>query len=167
MSQLETNTISLQTLLDKVNALPEASSGEDVTDETNTYTSLLTELETAIDELPDAGSGGVETCTVTISGVDASGRPKSYVYTALDDNGDICYYYEPSNADTEVTLENVVCNSIISVRPYSNTYTKSTLTNATQLFNINDNGYNAYRITAAAGENATIKFSQDGGGSND
>ena len=44
------------------------TAGEDVTAETNTYTDLLTDLEAAVDALPDAGSGGgsVETCTVTI-----------------------------------------------------------------------------------------------------
>lgn len=44
--------------------------GEDVSAETAEYTSLLTDLETAIDALPDAGSGGgsaVETCTVTVN----------------------------------------------------------------------------------------------------
>ena len=39
--------------------------GEDVSAETAEYTSLLTDLETTIDALPDAGGGGnVETCTM-------------------------------------------------------------------------------------------------------
>ena len=70
VSQLETNTATLQSILSAVNALPDAGTGgEDVSEETAEYTSLLTDLETAIDALPDAGSGGgssVETCTVTI-----------------------------------------------------------------------------------------------------
>jgi hypothetical protein len=43
--------------------------GEDVTAETEAYTSSLTTLESVINSLPDAGSGGtsLETCTVTIS----------------------------------------------------------------------------------------------------
>lgn len=44
--------------------------GEDATAETETYTDLLTDLEAAVDALPDAGSGGsggtVQMCTVTI-----------------------------------------------------------------------------------------------------
>lgn len=44
--------------------------GEDVTAETETYTDLLTDLEAAVNALPDAGSGGsggtVQMCTVTI-----------------------------------------------------------------------------------------------------
>lgn len=46
------------------------TAGEDVTAETNAYTSLLDDLEAAVDALPDAGSGGsggtVQMCTVTI-----------------------------------------------------------------------------------------------------
>lgn len=50
------------------------SGGEDVSAETTQYTSLLADLETAIDALPDASSGGgegtaLETCTVTIEHV--------------------------------------------------------------------------------------------------
>lgn len=46
--------------------------GEDVTSETNTYTSLLTDLRSAVNDLPDAGSGGgsgggnLEMCKVTV-----------------------------------------------------------------------------------------------------
>ena len=44
--------------------------GEDVSTETAEYTELLTDLETAIDALPDAGSssggGSLETCTVDV-----------------------------------------------------------------------------------------------------
>ena len=44
------------------------TTGEDVTAETETYTDLLTDLEAAVDALPDAGAGGgVETCTVTVT----------------------------------------------------------------------------------------------------
>lgn len=46
------------------------TAGEDVTAETEAYTDLLTDLEAAVDSLPDAGSGGsggaVQMCTVTI-----------------------------------------------------------------------------------------------------
>lgn len=44
------------------------NSGEDVSTEVGVYTSLLTNLETAIEELPDAGSGSIEISTVTFSG---------------------------------------------------------------------------------------------------
>ena len=46
---IKNNTTSLQNLLKQVNALPEAGGiGEDVTDETNAYTTKLATLETAI-----------------------------------------------------------------------------------------------------------------------
>lgn len=66
--------------------------GEDVSAETAEYTSLLTDLETAIDALPDAGSGGsggsVETCTVTVSeeypGMGTVASSGAYYYTGAD-----------------------------------------------------------------------------------
>jgi hypothetical protein len=52
-----------------IDGIEQGGGGEDVSAETAEYTSLLTDLETAIDALPDAGSGGgggaVETCTVS------------------------------------------------------------------------------------------------------
>lgn len=69
--------------------------GEDVSAETAEYTELLTDLETAIDALPEAGGGGggggsVETCTVIIGGGDMF-FPNlfGYAYMTLDDNGQI------------------------------------------------------------------------------
>lgn len=55
------------------------AAGEDVSEETEEYTSLLTDLETAVDALPDAGGGGgVETCTLTI------GRPGAPITTGME-----------------------------------------------------------------------------------
>lgn len=70
MSNLNNNTTQLELLLQKVNELPAAGSGggEDVTAETNEYTSLNTELEEVINSLPEAGGGGsIETYTVNFS----------------------------------------------------------------------------------------------------
>jgi len=66
----------MQNILAALEGKAAGGSNEDVTDETNTYTSLLTDLETAIDALPDAGSGGdgsgaVETCTLNITSDDS------------------------------------------------------------------------------------------------
>lgn len=61
------------------------TAGEDVTAETNTYTSLLDDLEAAVDSLPDAGSGGgasLETCEVTIENC------MTLMYTSVE-NGEI------------------------------------------------------------------------------
>ena len=60
MSQLTSNTTTIDELITIANNLPDAGSGgEDISAETAEYTSLLTDLETAIDSLPDAESGGV------------------------------------------------------------------------------------------------------------
>lgn len=59
------------------------TAGEDVTAETETYTDLLTDLEAAVDALPDAGSGGsVETCEITVTGM--SGFSKNIFYVNAD-----------------------------------------------------------------------------------
>lgn len=134
MANLSTNTASLEAILAKVNALPDAGSGEhnvtlrnvgdssiaveeadgtattigasesrtvavtgdtqidiscsseheDVTDETNAYTGLLTELETAVYELPEAGGTSVETCTVTVI---AYSIPLVVIYLASTETG--------------------------------------------------------------------------------
>lgn len=59
MSNLKNNTTQLEALLAKVNALPEADSGEDVTEETETYTEKLTTLENAIMALENELEGKV------------------------------------------------------------------------------------------------------------
>lgn len=63
-TQLQVNNDELDALITRVNAakntaasLPEAGGGEDVTAETNEYTSLNTELEEVINSLPEAGGG--------------------------------------------------------------------------------------------------------------
>lgn len=68
--------------------------GEDVSTEVGVYTNLLTDLETTIEELPDAGSGSIEISTVTFSGgntynvwyTNESGVPS---YTRIVSSGEI------------------------------------------------------------------------------
>lgn len=59
---LEQNTITLEAVLATVNALPEQSVAEDLSAELNEYNRLISELEAAINTLPNAGSG-----TITLS----------------------------------------------------------------------------------------------------
>lgn len=85
--------------------------GEDVTAETETYTGLLTDLEAAIEELPDAGSGsgsGVETCTVTVNCQYCVIQGCFYQKV---ENGEINYKVEAAGSVVQYTLENVVCGS--------------------------------------------------------
>ena len=67
------------------------TAGEDVTAETNAYTSLLDDLEAAVDALPDAGSGGggsVEACTVEIL---ATGPVRDTTFYFIDTDGAVQY----------------------------------------------------------------------------
>lgn len=61
--------------------------GEDVTTETNEYTSLNAELEEVINSLPDAGGGSesVEICTVTVNG----GASLLMIGTVINESGEI------------------------------------------------------------------------------
>ena len=58
--------------------------GEDVTAETNQYTSLLDELETAVNALPDAGSGSDGELTACTVGVHDPGLLCYYMYEKTD-----------------------------------------------------------------------------------
>lgn len=93
-----------------VNAIP--SNYEDVADETETYTDSLTELESVINSLPEAGSGGGGssngTCRVTVNGVD-----DDTVAAVFFRNGTevLASYFEDG---PEITIE-VSINSMIHV----------------------------------------------------
>lgn len=80
MSQLTTNTTTIDELITLANNLPDAGGGgEDVSAETAEYTELLDDLETAIDALPEAG-GSVETCTVRLEFL--AGQQGAWEYAA-------------------------------------------------------------------------------------
>lgn len=87
--------------------------GEDVSAETAEYTSLLTDLETAIDALPEAGGGGgggnVETCTVTVNNVNMG--MASFAYNS--GTGPVYETNVPSNnASTEIIIQK---NSVLTI----------------------------------------------------
>lgn len=115
----------------KIAAIP--SNYEDVGSETTSYTSLLGELETAINNLPDAsgtgeGSGesnsSIDTCTIALNiqeGTYGWGLPSEI---AVSNWGSILYQaYENGikrykkiiipPEETLLTISNVVCNSLI------------------------------------------------------
>lgn len=78
------------------------AAGEDVSEETEEYTSLLTDLETAIDALPDAGSGGgVETCTLTV------GSPDGPITTGME------FAYATTSAMERIEVDLSVSTSYI------------------------------------------------------
>lgn len=65
----------------------EGTAGEDVTAETNQYTSLLTSLESTIDSLPEGGGGSVETVNVPVT-ITAPSNAEYYItYATYDSSG--------------------------------------------------------------------------------
>lgn len=88
-TDLQTNNVNLQAILDTVNNLPEA------------------------------GGSSIETCTVTLLGASSSYRPYNYSYTAIDTNGNIDCFAVTVNSSTSVTLENVVKGSVVTVSWYT------------------------------------------------
>lgn len=100
--------------------------GEDVTSETNAYTTKLATLETAITALETelqgkasggSGSGGsVETCTITINGIESYMAILTVGATRCVDGAIAPYYYSHNtNSLYTLTIENVVCDSILYI----------------------------------------------------
>lgn len=83
--------------------------GEDVTAETETYTDLLTDLEAAVDALPDAGSGGgsLETCTFSVTS-----PYLSIISAATLVDGTVTAFYSKNGSDS---VENVIAGSIVYI----------------------------------------------------
>lgn len=92
--------------------------GEDVSAETAEYTELLTDLETAIDALPEAGGGGggsggsVETCSVQIR--PTSGVFNTLAYTTVDENGKLYGVYTGFVSPAGTTIV-CACGTILTV----------------------------------------------------
>lgn len=145
MSQLTNNTTTLQAILDAVNALPEAGSGE-----------------------------AIETCTVTVNhDATADSRILSLQVVVLEDGIPVMKtaarsqsgntYGDFDFAESSITIENVVCNTNIAITVYMssllpgfvgdkamNTYGFFGFPSATVI------RAGAFELTAAAGETATI-----------
>lgn len=83
--------------------------GEDISAETAEYTELLTDLETAVDALPDAGSGGGTLDTGTLVGV-------STMADDDDDGSGYIYYYDLED------IPNISSKKLV-VLCYGKTYT--------------------------------------------
>lgn len=142
MSQLETNTTSLQTLLDKVNALPEA------------------------------GGASVETCTVRLYSTDGAVCLTGYAYTSIDDNGvmqqNVVYVtYDDTYATFDITIPNVVCGSMLVVVEVAQMDGSATFVtdNAEYMnglyWNFSGTCTDIVRISAPAGGTATLKLYDD------
>ena len=140
MSQLERNTTTMQTILATVNALPEAGSG----------------------------GASIETCTVTVE-CNALANYRPY-YISYMTNEDVPAKVITNNSSTSVTLQNVLCGSVITVSFYSTIGSPLFLGNTTnaELIACRNYAFCAFRITAPSGGSATIiNNSSSSGGGND
>lgn len=136
------------------------TAGEDVTAETNTYTSLLDDLEAAVDALPDAGSGGgasVDTCTVTITGNDSSAVPVAYAYSTLTESGEITSVNIARNTDNVITIGGVICGSFVAAFLPNGMFSTYTSENA-EVTEIGGTNFKYIKINAPAGGQAAVHF---------
>ena len=136
-------------------------SGEDVTTETNAYTTELAELTTAVTALEEelagkaaGGGGAVETCTVEVNS--SYGQLNGIFATIADNSGNISpFSFSFGNNVTSYRLENVVCNSFLVI--YFQSYGECSYINCESathgMSSVNDKGI---FITASQGETATI-----------
>lgn len=125
---------------------------------------LIAQISAALEgKTGGGGSGGAaaETCTVTISGSSSGERP---YYVSYMTNEGVPAKVIKNNSNLSVTLQNVLCGSVVTVSFYSsqgNALSES-VTNA-ELMMGRDYKFIAFRITAPSGGTATIKNTSSGG----
>lgn len=123
----------------------------------NTRLSAL--VETA-ESLPDAGSGGggVETCTVTLKSVGVGYLREIYTTQYVD--GSLIQYNNIAPFSNTVTIENVVCGTVIwfiTVQPIIPAY--STTQDSKQISGYQGNW--AFTVATTAGVSCTIEVRDD------
>jgi hypothetical protein len=115
---IQNNTVLLNTLLEKVNNLPEATTQEDLTAEIAAQNDIIAEQDAKIAELAEvlagkaSGSGNVkcDTCTVKIT---ANSMIYAVAYLTSDDNGNISVALNtPRSNSYNLTC---LCNSFIVI----------------------------------------------------
>lgn len=153
----------------------EGGGGEDVSEETAEYTAQLDELESTIDSLPDAGSGGgsgnVETCSVRVySETPSTSLAMPYMHFSmfeiLNADGTIGLTHLPGNdiqyltAPFDFTIENVVCGSVAVMDCESDSELIQECQNCEHLGTLfyYNGQYSGFKINAPAGETAVINF---------
>ena len=141
-----------------------ASTGEDVTAETNAYTEKITQLTTAVTALENelagkAGGGEVnlETCTVEFSGGYFSFN-NTFYYTTIE-NGAITTKTIVT-ATLPLTLSNCLCNSMLSIHSAASQLIPTT---GAEILS-QDNYIHVLKITAANGTTALIELVAGGSG---
>lgn len=161
--QLQTNNTKYASLIETLRGKAAGSTGEDVTDETNAYTTKLASLETAVAALEtelegkaSGGSGGgVETCTVILQHYPDYGAYFTGYGVTVYDGVKITSIYGQQFSGSEFIVENVVCGSVVSISRGGNTTTVDATSNANVLSSTEGYKYGV-EITAGADETVTI-----------
>lgn len=128
---------------------------------------LIEELNAALDGKSLSGGGAsVETCTVVLDASSTTYRALYFSYTTVDSDGNVVGIAAGPNSDADVTINNVVCGTIVTV--YWNKHNiGQSYTNATAVISTSDYHFCAYLITAPAGGTVTLKSTNaSGAGSN-
>lgn len=138
--------------------------GEDVTAETTEYTDLLTDLEAAVDALPDAGSGSggsVETCSVRIYNSDGSMKvPYGIQYLTVENGVVKETIFSSQQEGFDITIENVLCNSYMYFTQYGSYSPWGDGTNADVSAVADGKGFLIF-VNAPAGGLSTAKVYDD------
>lgn len=124
------------------------SIGEDVTTETNAYTGLLEELESIINTLPNAGSGGgPEITTAKLTIINNSSETTVYIAFHQYSNGDFIYKDTFADYGEQTVFENAViklgtepAHFFIYAGDYDAPFTVKSITGASGWFH-NDKTY--------------------------
>ena len=124
-----------------------------IDDELTTQDNLISQIQSAVDNLPEAGGAAVETCTVTL--ISKSRLLETGALTQCID-GTMSVFIVPSTLTNEaVTIENVVCNSAISFVTAALILPAFSATEGAQHVYSNK-GFFCFKAPSIAGANSTI-----------
>lgn len=116
---------------------------------------LITQIQAAVNSLPEAGSSGgsgsVETCTVELSTTEGYFHA---VYYVTVNNGNIVSMFDTGTI-TNISLPHIVCGSMIALVVTSSSISPQTQVGM-EMINTSSIGY--WRVTAKAGETAILSF---------
>jgi ribosomal protein L31 len=123
--------------------------------EVNTQEDLLTELQTALNgKIGGSGSGNIETCIVSVEGGSHA------FYTGIENNVIIAKRF-PANSlesSSSFSIPDCICNSSICVYDNSSATTQTITSISAELLYRSELSQ-IFKITASAGQTATIKIS--------
>ena len=116
-------------------------------------TTALDEVLAMVNALPDAGGGGggVETCTVTIT---QSGNSNISLCATIIENGQITTYGEYLVSGSTLTIEKVLCGSLVYL--YSSLYSVPGFRLSNMDFVTYSNGNRCYDAVKAPTEANTV-----------